>query len=69
MMIKLADGCYISADHIAEVKVHSDSDTITVRTKNGIGHCHFPNRGESVYAASERLIAEINAALQPPSRA
>jgi hypothetical protein len=62
MMIKLSDGCYVAADQIAEVKVNDDSATITVRTKDGIGHCHEPGYGEGVYAALDRLVAEINSA-------
>lgn len=63
IMIKLSDGCYVAADQIAEVKVNEYSSHITVRTKDGIGHCHEPGYGEGVYAALNRLIAEINAAI------
>jgi hypothetical protein len=37
-MIKLSDGCYVAADQIAEIKVNEGAMTITVRTKDGIGH-------------------------------
>ena len=62
-MIKLSDGCYVAADQIAEVKVNDYSTSITVRTKDGIGHCHEPGYGEGVYTALDRLIAQINAAI------
>lgn len=60
MMIKLSDGCYVAADQITEVKVHDSSNSITVRTKDGIGHCLQPGYGKGVYAELDRLIAEIN---------
>lgn len=62
MMIKLSDGCFINSDHIAEIKVLPDSGTITVRTKDGIGHHLTPGYGEGIYAACDKLIAQINGA-------
>lgn len=62
MMIQLSDGCYVAADQIAEVKVNSNSGTLTVRTKDGIGHSLYPDYGKSVYETADRLIQEINAA-------
>lgn len=63
-MIKLSDGCYVAADCIAEVKLNPSSQTITVRTKDGIGHSHSPEYKQSVYAALDDLVAKINAASQ-----
>ena len=62
-MIKLSDGCFVAADHIAEVRINQSSQTITVRTKDGIGHCHAPEYKQSVYAALDDLVAKIDAAL------
>lgn len=62
-MIKLSDGRYVAADHIAEVKINPSSQTITVRTKDGIGHSHAPEYKQSVYAALDDLVAKIDAAL------
>ena len=64
MLIKLSDGCYIAADTIAEVKVNSNQTHVTVRTKDGIGHCHSPGYGQGVYAAMDTLVAKINSALE-----
>ncbi len=58
-MIRLSDGCYVAADQISELTV-SGYTHITVRTKDGIGHCHEPGYNEGVYAALDRLVAEIN---------
>ena len=63
-MIKLSDGCYVAADFIAEVKLNSSSQTITVRTKDGIGHSHAPEYKQSVYDALDKLVAEIISANQ-----
>ena len=63
-MIKLSDGCYVAAHCIAEVKLNPSSQTITVRTKDGIGHSHSPEYGQSVYAVLDELVAKINAAIQ-----
>lgn len=60
-MIKLSDGCFEAADQIAEVKVNDSSETITVRTKDGIGHCCMPGYGETVYQTLDKLIEQINA--------
>lgn len=65
MMIKLSDGCYVAAEEIAEIHLSSDNIHITVRMKNGIGHCHEPEYGQSVYAALDELIAKVNAAREP----
>lgn len=62
-MIKLSDGCYVAADCIAEVKVNSSSQTITVRTKDGIGHSHTPAYKQGLYAALDDLVARIDAAM------
>lgn len=62
MMIKLSDGCYVAAEHIAEVTINSSSQTITVRTKAAIGHTHTPDYKQSVYAALDDLVAKINEA-------
>ena len=64
-MIRISDGCYVAADLIAEIKVNSSSSTITVQTKDGIGHCHSPDYKQTVYAALDALIAEVNSALYP----
>ncbi len=65
-MIKLSDGCYVAADQIAEVKVNEYASSITVRMKDGIGHNCQPGYREGVYAALDKLIAEINAATATP---
>lgn len=62
-MIKLNDGCFVAADQIAELKVNSSSQTITVRMKDGIGHSHSPDYRQGVYAAMDALVDQINAAL------
>jgi hypothetical protein len=67
VLIKLSDGCYVAADHIAEVKVNIHGTAITVRTKDGIGHCHEPGYGEGVHAALDKLINEINSSLKEKS--
>ena len=64
-MIRISDGCYVAADLIAEIKMNSSSSTITVRMKDGIGHCHSPGYKQTVYAALDALIAEVNSALSP----
>lgn len=64
-MIRINDGCYVAADLIAEIKVNSTAGTITVRMKDGIGHCHSPDYKQSVYAALNALIAEVNSAVSP----
>lgn len=63
-MIKLTDGCYVAVDQIAELKVNTYGTNITVRTKDGIGHEYLPRYGEGIYAALDRLAAEINAAIK-----
>ena len=62
MMIKLSDGCYVAADQIAEVRLNSYRTSITVRTKDGIGHSHVPSNIREMYSELDRLIAEINSA-------
>jgi hypothetical protein len=62
MLIKLSDGCYVAADTIAEVKVNDYGNSITVRTKSGIGHCHEPGYGQGVYDALADLVRQINEA-------
>lgn len=62
MMIKLSDGCYVAADQISEVRLNSRADSITVRTKDGIGHSHVPRDMRQMYSELDRLIAEINSA-------
>lgn len=62
-MIELSGGVYVAADCIAEVKVNSSSQTITVRTKNGTGHCHHPDDRNGLYHSADKLIAKINQAL------
>jgi hypothetical protein len=62
MMIKLSGGCYVAADQITEVKVNVHGKNITVRTKDGIGHCHLPPYTHKLYSELDRLIAEINSA-------
>ena len=62
MMIRLSDGCYVAADQIAEVRLNSHANSITVRTKDGIGHSHMPSDVRQVYTELDRLIAEINSA-------
>jgi hypothetical protein len=62
MMIKLSDGCYVAADQISEVKVNIYGTSITVRTKDGIGHCHQPPDMRQMYSELDRLITEINSA-------
>ena len=61
-MIRISDGCHVASDQISETKVNSSSQTITVRTKDGIGHCHQPAYGESIWRTYDKLIAEINSA-------
>lgn len=61
-MIKLSDNCYVAAEEIAEIKVSEYGSHITVRMKNGIGHCHKPEYGQGIYAALDALIAKVNAA-------
>lgn len=68
-MIRISDGCYVAADLIAEIKMNSSSSTITVRMKDGIGHCHSPGYKQTVYAALDALIAEVNSALSTASSA
>lgn len=67
-MIKLSDGCYVSADRIAEVKVSEHRTHITVRMKDGIGHIHEPEYREGVYHALDKLVAQINAAMDEEAR-
>lgn len=61
-MIQLSDGCWVASDQIAEVKINAHANSITVRTKDGIGHSVGADYGKSVYATADALIAEINAA-------
>jgi len=69
MLIQLSDGCYVAADQVAEVKVNDYADFITVRMKDGIGHCHQPGYGQGVYEALDLLVNKINSACehQPPT--
>ena len=64
MLIKLSDGCWVSADEIAEVKVNDQSSTITVRMKSGIGHNLNADYGIGVYATADKLIEKINGLLK-----
>lgn len=68
MMIKLSDGCYVAHDTIAEVKANYGARTITVRTKDGLGHSCQPEYGKSVSDAVDELVAQINAADHPASK-
>lgn len=60
MMIKLSDQCYVAADQIQELKLNSHTNTITVRMKDGTGHCHTPAYKQSIYAALDQLATQIN---------
>lgn len=60
-LIKLSDGCYVAKTEITEVKANDASQTITVRTKDGVGHCLSPGYREGLYEALEKLIKQINA--------
>lgn len=62
-LIKLSDAVHVAAGLIAEVKVNSHAHCITVRMKDGICHRFEPEYRESLYAAQDRLIAQINEAL------
>lgn len=62
MLIKLSDGCYVAADQIVEVRINNYADTIVVRTKDGMGHCHKAEYRQSIYAALDELVAKVNAA-------
>ena len=62
-MIRINDGCYVAADQIEEIKLNSSAGTLTVRMKNGVGHCHNPDYKQSVYAALDALVADVNSAL------
>lgn len=62
-LIKLSDGCYVAAEEVAEVKVTSHHDGLTVRMKNGIGHHLYCDYGQSCWATMDRLVNEINAAV------
>jgi hypothetical protein len=62
MLIKLSDGCYVAADQIAEVRINDYADTIVVRTKDGMGHCHRAAYRQSIYEALGELVAKVNAA-------
>jgi hypothetical protein len=59
-MIKLNDGCFVAADQIAELKVNSSSQTITVRMKDGTCHSHAPDYRQGVYTALDALVKQIN---------
>lgn len=61
MLIKLTCECWVSADEVTEVKMNSYATSITVRTKDGVGHS--VNGG---YAEMDRLIEEINKAKEKP---
>jgi hypothetical protein len=64
MLIKLSDGCAVAADQVAEVSVKPHGGGVTVRMKDGLGH-HLDNDwGKSSYATMDRLVGEINAALE-----
>ena len=63
-LIKLDDGCYVAADQIAELSINRSSNTITVRMKNGVGHCHEPGYKQSIYAALDELAGRVNQALK-----
>lgn len=61
-MIHVNDQCWIASDQIAEVTINPSADSVTVRTRAGIGH-HVPrDHGQSAYTTADRLIAEINKA-------
>ena len=62
VLIKLSDICYVAADQIVEVTLNEPAACITVRTINGIGHQYEKGYGVGIYAALDRLVAEINAA-------
>ena len=62
MLIKLSDGCYVAADQITEVKLNTYGTSITVRTKDGVGHSHAPAYRGHIHVELDRLVAEINAA-------
>ncbi len=66
MLIKLTETHYVAADAIAEVKVYEYSTQVTVIMKDGNKYFCNPNYKESVYAALDRFIAAINAALTSP---
>lgn len=61
MLIRLSDGCYVATDQIAEVKVNEYANSITVRTKDGIGHSLTPGYKQSVWQALDDLVKKINA--------
>jgi hypothetical protein len=60
MLIKLSDGCWINQDDILEVTILESSQSVIVRTKNGIGHSLFPSQGQGLYAFLDELILQIN---------
>lgn len=62
-MIALSNDTFVAADCVAEVKVNSSSQTLTVRMKDGSAHTHQPGYGESVWSGADKLILEINQAL------
>jgi hydrogenase maturation factor HypE len=64
MLIKLSDGCAVAAEEVAEVTVRPHSAGVTVRMKHGVGHhldCDFR---KDAYTTMNRLVGEINAALE-----
>lgn len=63
-MVKLNNQYTVMPDQITEVSINERADSITVRLVSGIGHSVMADYGKSIYATHDRLINEINEALQ-----
>lgn len=64
-MIQVSEGCYVAADQVAEVKISQSSQTLMIKTKDGSHYSRAPEYRQSVYAALDALVIEIDSALTP----
>lgn len=63
-MVRINDEYTVMPDQIAELHINRQADRITVRMKSGLGIGVGADYGKGIYATHERLLAEINNALE-----
>lgn len=63
MLVKLKEGLAVAAEDVGEVSVNYEAYVVTVRMKNGVGHCLSMNRNDRIFEVADLLMDRINAAI------